>query len=103
MHDYVWLLANTGLRLDQAKNLQRRDVAIVEDDATGETILEIEVRGKRGVGYCKSMPSAVRPYERLLNRPKPAHRWTAAASGSVAAGKVCRSLQMICRHPNTPI
>jgi hypothetical protein len=48
-----------------------RDVAIVKDDATGERILEIEVRGKRGVGYCKSMPSAVRPYERLLNRPKP--------------------------------
>ena len=70
VHDYVLFLANTGLRPDEAKNLQHRDVAIVEDDATGETILEIEVRGKRGVGYCKSMPSAVRPYERLLNRPK---------------------------------
>jgi hypothetical protein len=28
---------------------------------SGERILEIEVRGKRGVGYCKSMPSAARP------------------------------------------
>jgi integrase len=46
-------------------------VAIVEDERSGERILEIDVRGKRGVGYCKSMPSAVRPYERLLNRPKP--------------------------------
>jgi integrase len=71
VHDYVLFLANTGLRPDEAKNLQHRDVAIVEDEATGETILEIEVRGKRGVGYCKSMPSAVRPYERLLNRAKP--------------------------------
>ncbi|PHR20314.1 site-specific integrase [Parasphingorhabdus sp.] len=71
VHDYVLFLANTGLRPDEAKNLQHRDVAIVEDEATGETLLEIEVRGKRGVGYCKSMPSAVRPYERLLNRPKP--------------------------------
>jgi integrase len=71
VHDYVLFLANTGLRPDEARNLQHRDVAIVEDDATGETILEIEVRGKRGVGYCKSMPSAVRPYERLLHRPKP--------------------------------
>ncbi len=71
VHDYVLFLANTGLRPDEAKNLQHRDVAIVEDEATGETILEIEVRGKRGVGYCKSMPSAVRPYERLLHRPKP--------------------------------
>lgn len=71
VHDYVLFLANTGLRPDEAKNLQHRDVAIVEDVATNETILEIEVRGKRGIGYCKSMPSAVRPYERTLNRAKP--------------------------------
>lgn len=71
VHDFVLLMANTGLRPDEAKNLQHRDVAIVKDEATGERILEIEVRGKRGVGYCKSMPSAVRPYERLLKRPKP--------------------------------
>ncbi len=42
------------------------------DDETGQKILLIEVRGKRGVGFCKSMLNAVRPYERLLNRPKPA-------------------------------
>jgi integrase len=70
VHDYVLFIANTGLRPDEAKNLQHRDVSIVVDEATGERILEIEVRGKRGVGYCKSMPSAVRPYERLLGRPK---------------------------------
>jgi hypothetical protein len=55
----------------EAKNLQHRDVTIVKDEATGERILEIEVRGKRGVGYCKSMPSAVRPSERLLDHAKP--------------------------------
>ena len=71
VHDYVLFMANTGMRPDEARNLQHRDVEIVEDHATGERILEIEVRGKRGVGYCKSMPSAIRPYERLLNRPKP--------------------------------
>jgi integrase len=70
VHDYVLFLANTGLRPDEAKNLQHRDVTIAKDHATGERILEIEVRGKRGVGYCKSMPSAVLPYERLLNRAK---------------------------------
>jgi integrase len=70
LHDYVLFLANTGLRPDEAKNLQHRDVTIVEDEHSGDRILEIEVRGKRGVGYCKSMPSAVRPYERLLARPK---------------------------------
>src|SRR5205814_2742013 len=68
VHDYVLFMANTGLRPDEAKNLQHRDVAIVEDEATGEEILEIEVRGKRGVGYCKSMPGAVRPFERLKAR-----------------------------------
>ena len=71
VHDFVLFMANTGLRPDEAKNLQHRDVSIVEDEATGERILEIEVRGKRGIGYCKSMPSAVKPYERLLNRPLP--------------------------------
>ena len=71
VHDYVLFMANTGLRPDEAKNLQHRDVVVVVDDATGERILEIEVRGKRGIGYCKSMPSAVKPYQRLLTRPLP--------------------------------
>jgi len=70
MHDYVLFMANTGLRPDEALRLEYRDVQIVEDDATGETILEIEVRGKRGVGYCKSMAGAVRPFERLKARPR---------------------------------
>ncbi len=72
LHDYVLFMGNTGLRPDEAKNLQHRDVEIVEDKSSGEKILVIEVRGKRGVGYCKSTPGAVRPYERLLKRSKPA-------------------------------
>lgn len=70
LHDYVLFLGNTGLRPDEAKNLQHRDVTIAEEGRRGEKILEIEVRGKRGVGYCKSTPGAVVPYERLLSRPK---------------------------------
>jgi integrase len=58
VHDFVLFMANTGLRPDEAKNLQHRDVAIVEDERTGEWILEIDVRGERGVGYCKSMPNS---------------------------------------------
>jgi len=73
LHDYVLFSANTGLRPDEARRLQFRDVTIVEDDASGQTILEIEVRGKRGVGYCKSTTGAVRPFERLKMRPRPAH------------------------------
>jgi integrase len=72
LHDYVLLMANTGLRPDEAANLQHRDIEIVEDEDSGETILVIEVRGKRGIGYCKSTPNAVRPYERLKGRPKQA-------------------------------
>lgn len=71
VHDYVLFMANTGLRPDEARNLQHRDVSIVEDQATGERILEIEVRGKRGIGYCKSMPGAVKTYERLHARSLP--------------------------------
>lgn len=71
LHDFVLFLANTGLRPDEAYNLQHQDVAIEMDDATGERILVIEVRGKRGVGYCKSTTNAVRPYERIRDRPKP--------------------------------
>jgi integrase len=70
LHDYVLFMGNTGLRPDEASHLQRRDVNIVEDEATGERILEIEVRGKRGVGYAKSMPGAVHPFERVCERNK---------------------------------
>ena len=76
LHDYVLFMANTGLRPDESARLEYRDVAIVEDEGSGETILEIEVRGKRGVGYCKSTSGAVRPFGRLRkrNRPEPTDR-----------------------------
>lgn len=73
LHDYVLFMANTGLRPDEASRLEYRDVKIAHDEATRETILEIEVRGKRGVGYCKSTSGAVVPFRRLRkrNNPKP--------------------------------
>jgi integrase len=71
IHDFVLFSANTGLRPDEALRLQFRDVTIVEDEGSGQTILEIEVRGKRGVGYCKSTAGAVRPFERLKARQRP--------------------------------
>jgi integrase len=74
LHDYVLFMANTGLRPDEANRLEFRDVSVVKDPSSGETILEIEVRGKRGVGYCKSTAQAVLPFkrlkERLRNSPK---------------------------------
>jgi integrase len=71
LHDYVLFMANTGLRPDEAGRLQFRDVKIVKDHASKETILEIEVRGKRGVGSCKSTNRAVVPFERLRDRLRP--------------------------------
>jgi integrase len=72
LHDYVLFMANTGLRPDEAARLQFRDVAIVDDVATKERILEIQVRGKRGTGYAKSTRGAVRPFERMRERASPA-------------------------------
>ncbi|WFU79398.1 site-specific integrase [Bradyrhizobium sp. CIAT3101] len=68
LYDFIIFMANTGLRPDEANRLEYRDVTVVTDHATRERILEIEVRGKRGVGYCKSMPSAVAPFMRLRRR-----------------------------------
>jgi integrase len=76
LHDYVLFMANTGLRPDEAARLEYRDVRIVKDAATRETILEIEVRGKRGVGFCKSTAGAVVPFQRVQkrNNPQPTDR-----------------------------
>lgn len=73
LHDKILFLANTGLRPDEANWLEYRDVEVVKDEATGRTILEIQVRGKRGVGYCKSTTGAVYPFQRMAarNKPKP--------------------------------
>lgn len=68
LHDYILFMANTGLRPDEAARLEYRDVTIVEDDDSGQRILEIEVRGKRGVGFCKSMSGAIQPFQRMQKR-----------------------------------
>ena len=71
LHDKVLFLANTGIRPDEANNLQYRDVVITKDEWSDDEILEIEVRGKRGVGFCKSMPGAVVPFNRMVKRNSP--------------------------------
>ena len=65
-HDYVLFMANTGLRPDEVKRLEYQDVQVINEN--GETILQIAVRGKRGTGFCKSMPGAVTPFRRLKKR-----------------------------------
>lgn len=70
LHDYVLFMANTGLRPDEAARLEYRDVTNVKDQDSGERLLEIEVRGKRGVGHCKSMKGAILPFQRMKERHK---------------------------------
>ncbi len=89
LHDYVLFMVNTGLRPDEARRLEFRDIAIVFDDGTEEEILEIEVqKGKRGVGYCKSMPGAVLPLQRLMQRRERTLRAQAQAAGHPDAAKL---------------
>lgn len=73
LHDFVLFQANSGLRPDETVgNLQIRDVRVIDEvidgHRTGEKILDIDVRGKVGVGFCKTMPGAVIPFERAKAR-----------------------------------
>lgn len=72
MHDFVLIMGNTGMRPDEALRIEFRDVSVEEDYATDKTILVIDVRGKTGVGFCKSMPNAVHYFERLRERRRAA-------------------------------
>ena len=59
MKKSAWHLHGTeeGLQQIGKLHLAARD--------SGQTILEIDVCGKRGVGFCESMPGAVHPFERV--------------------------------------
>ena len=73
LHDHVLFMVNTGLRPDEANRLEFRDVKIVKENVgdAKQTILHIDVRGKCGTGYCKSMPGAVFPFQRITKRRSP--------------------------------
>lgn len=68
LHDFVLLIGNSGLRPDEALNIELRDVQVEDDYDTRETILVIDVRGKTGTGFCKTMAGAVEPFRRLKAR-----------------------------------
>lgn len=65
---YILFQVNTGLRPDETRRLEVRDIEIVEDGDNRERILHIAVRGKRGTGWAKSMPGAVLPFTRMKKR-----------------------------------
>lgn len=102
LNNFVVFMVNTGLRPDEAARLEFRDVEIVEDRATGETILEISVRGKRGVGYCKSMPGAVYPFEQLSQRLRakdPKSRQSKGGPSDVQNGKKTKINELVLPGP----
>ncbi|MET4133006.1 integrase [Porphyrobacter sp. MBR-155] len=68
LHDYILFMVNSGLRPDEARRIEVRDVEIAIDGPDKQKILHIAVRGKRGVGYCKTMPGAVLPFQRVVKR-----------------------------------
>jgi hypothetical protein len=69
LHDFVLFQANTGMRPDETiQNLEVRDVKFEREPGKKTEILAIDVRGKVGTGYCKSLPGAVHPYRRVLER-----------------------------------
>jgi hypothetical protein len=68
----VLVAVNTRLRPDASMGLELCGLTVVDDEDLGKTILEIEACGKRGVGYCETMPVAVRRLQRLRCRPRPA-------------------------------
>ncbi|MCR2832391.1 tyrosine-type recombinase/integrase [Parerythrobacter lacustris] len=68
LHDYVLFMVNSGLRPDEALRVEVRDVEVAIDGPDKQRILHITVRGKRGVGYCKTMPGAVLPFQRMVKR-----------------------------------
>jgi len=101
MHDFVLFMANTGLRPDEALRLEFRDVAIEKDAATRQTILVIDVRGKTGVGFCKSMPGAVFPFQRLTKR-RGAERQAAGVNTSLAQHGVTEQTDAANAEPPQP-
>ncbi|MEM6493590.1 MAG: hypothetical protein AAF650_04335 [Pseudomonadota bacterium] len=64
-------MVNSGLPPDEARRIAVREIDVITDGPGSEPTLHIAVRGKRGVGYCKTLPGAVFPFDR---RPS-AIRW----------------------------
>jgi hypothetical protein len=58
LHDYVLFMVNTGLRPDESSRIEFRDVKVVDEDSSGQRILEIDVRASAALDPAKSMPGA---------------------------------------------
>jgi len=79
LHDYVLFVANSGLRVGEARNVRFCDVKFdKERTQTGKTlpILIIQnIKGKRGTGACKTFYGAARPFQRIIERRGLKDKW----------------------------
>lgn len=71
-YDFIVWMANTGMRVGEARNVRICDVEVhVETASDGEQrpfCLVKNIRGKRGTGECRSWYEAYSAYQRILLR-----------------------------------
>jgi integrase len=81
LYDYIVFVANTGLRVGEARNVRFSDVTILEDKNViwrglpRKYLLIRNINGKRGMGECKSYYGAVAPFLRLVERRGMSQTW----------------------------
>lgn len=59
LYDFILFMVNIGLWFDEVNCFEYCDVSVEMDEDSGEEIFVIEVCGKCGVGYCKSINGVV--------------------------------------------
>jgi integrase len=79
LHDYVLFVANSGLRVGEARNIRFCDIEYDTDkNRMGEikpVLIIRNIKGKRGTGSAKTYFGAVRPFERIVERRKLKDNW----------------------------
>jgi integrase len=74
LYDYIVFVANTGLRVGEARNLRFCDIDVIQDPTatwqgrSRHYLLIRNIQGKRGHGECKSFYGAYSAFRRILAR-----------------------------------
>ena len=71
LYDYTIFVANSGLRVGEAKNVRFCDISFhteINDGERREYLLIHNIKGKRGTGECRTMDGAVAVFNRLVER-----------------------------------
>lgn len=69
LYDYVIFVANSGLRVGEARNVRFCDVSVHEEDdgdVSRKYLMIRNIKGKRGTGDCRTMDGAVAAFERRV-------------------------------------